>query len=47
MGLAAPQVTYIAARLREKGWDIPEDITTVDEAKNAILKAVSSLKGGQ
>lgn len=38
MGLAAPQVTYITHELREHGVPIEEDITTVEEATQAILK---------
>lgn len=38
-GLAAPQVTYAVKALEEKGWRIDTDATTVDEAKDAILKA--------
>ena len=41
MGLSAPQVTYIAHSLRERGMDIPEDIMTVEEAKQAILRALN------
>ena len=37
IGLAAPQVTYIMHDLKEKGLDIDSDITTVAEAKEAIL----------
>lgn len=37
IGLAAPQVTYIVQALREKGFPISEDITTLAEAKQAIL----------
>ena len=40
VGLAAPQVTYVTHELKEKGWDIDTDATTVEEAKNAILKAL-------
>ena len=40
MGLAAPQVTYIVEALRAKGFPIGEDITTVEEAKAAILQVV-------
>ena len=36
MGLSAPQVTYIAEALREKGFDLPKDLLTVDEAADAI-----------
>lgn len=38
MGLAAPQVTYIVHELKEHGVPIEDDITTVEEAKAAILK---------
>ena len=37
VGLAAPQVTYLMHELQEKGWDIPADATTVEEAAKAIL----------
>lgn len=38
MGLAAPQITYIVHRLKEEGVDIADDITTVEEAREVILK---------
>lgn len=44
IGLAAPQVTYIANMLHERGFSIDTNITTVEEAKNEILNA---LKGKQ
>ena len=37
IGLAAPQVTYITNELKKNGIDAGEDITTVEEAKDAIL----------
>lgn len=37
IGLAAPQITYIVHGLREHGVPIADDITTVSEAKDAIL----------
>lgn len=37
MGLAAPQITYLVHDLRERGVDIDKDITTVVEAREAIL----------
>ena len=40
MGLAAPQVTYIVQALRAKGFPISEDITTVEEAREAILQVM-------
>lgn len=38
MGLAAPQITYLVHDLRALGIDIDQDITTVAEAKEAILR---------
>lgn len=40
IGLAAPQVTYVVNSLKEKGWDIRTDATTVEEARDAILIAL-------
>ena len=37
MGLAAPQITYLVHDLKAKGIDIDNDITTVPEAREAIL----------
>ena len=39
MGLAAPRITYIVQELREGGAAISADLTTVKEARDAILKA--------
>lgn len=47
IGLAAPQVTYVVKRLREKGFAIDTTATTVDEAKEAILKAMFRHKQGE
>lgn len=41
VGLAAPQVTYIMHDLREKGLDVRTDATTIEEAAEEIMKAVS------
>ena len=38
IGLAAPQITYIVQGLKEHGVPIADDITTVAEAKDAILQ---------
>ena len=35
--LAAPQVTYLMQDLKAHGMNMPDDVTTVDEAKAAIL----------
>lgn len=45
IGLAAPQVTYLMDKLREKGMKVPENVTTVEEAKAAILAALNQ-RGG-
>ena len=41
VGLAAPQITYIVQDLRSRGIDIDDNITTIAEAKNAILALLS------
>ena len=38
MGLSAPQITYIVERLRSEGVNLGEGITTVSEARDAILE---------
>ena len=40
MGLAVPQVTYCMKELWEAGFDVDTDATTLEEAKNEILKAL-------
>ena len=40
VGLAAPQITYIMQELRAKGLRVDTDITSVEEAKTAILQAM-------
>ena len=40
VGLAAPQVTYIMQALKKNGLDVDTAITTIWEAKTAILKAM-------
>ncbi|MBQ9928350.1 MAG: energy-coupling factor transporter ATPase [Lachnospiraceae bacterium] len=40
VGLAAPQITYIMQELKAKGLNVDTDITTLEEAKEAILKAL-------
>ena len=39
VGLAAPQVTYIVHTLKDKGFDVDGDATTIEEAKETILEA--------
>jgi len=37
IGLAAPQITYVVHELKEQGVDIDDSITTIEEARDAIL----------
>ncbi|MBE5848306.1 MAG: energy-coupling factor transporter ATPase [Lachnospiraceae bacterium] len=39
VGLAAPQVTYIMHALKNDGWKVDEEVTTVAEAADEILRA--------
>ena len=40
VGLAAPQVTYIMHDLKQKGFDVRVDVTTVEEAADEIMKVL-------
>ncbi len=40
IGLAAPQVTYLMHELRERGLRVDTDVTTMEEAHAALLKAL-------
>ncbi len=40
IGLAAPQVTYLMHDLKDKGFDVDENATTIEEAKASILRAL-------
>ena len=42
VGLAVPQVTYLVRELRNKGFDIPEDIFTLERAKEELLRLFKS-----
>lgn len=44
VGLAAPQVTYIMHDLAERGLKVRSDVTTVSEAADEIVRAVSLLR---
>lgn len=41
VGLSAPQVTYIMHELRERGLEVPVNITTIEEATDAIVAALA------
>lgn len=43
MGLAAPQVSYVFSALKEKGFDVPLDVFTIDEAKRVLLDLVKQV----
>ncbi len=40
IGLSVPQVTYILRDLKQRGFNVDTDATTVEEAAESILKAV-------
>lgn len=44
-GLDVPQITRLAAKLRERGLDLPQDIYTVDTARDAIVALYRKQKG--
>lgn len=39
VGLAAPQVTYVMHDLKERGFDVSPDATTIEEAADEIMKS--------
>lgn len=41
VGLAVPKVTYLVRKLKAKGFNISENLFTVDQAKDEILKILS------
>ena len=44
IGLAAPQVSYILEGLRQKGFSLPKDIYTIEEAAKAISDCLQGTK---
>lgn len=46
IGLAAPQVTYIVHKLKEKGLPVETDAITIEEAAQDILAALKARKKG-
>ena len=40
IGLAVPQVTYLMRALREKGFQVSDDIFTIEKAKEELLKVL-------
>ncbi|MBR2950068.1 MAG: energy-coupling factor transporter ATPase [Lachnospiraceae bacterium] len=45
IGLAAPQVTYILHRLQKEGFAVDTQATTIEEARDTILKAMRKQNG--
>lgn len=45
IGLEVPQISRVFAKLREKGYNVPESVLTVSEAKEAVLNLLK--KGGK
>ena len=45
VGLALPQIAQLMHRLRERGLDIPVNIYTVEEAREAILRVLGPKQG--
>ncbi len=41
MGLAAPQMMYVMQDLKDAGFDVRTDVTTIEEAKEEILRIVT------
>ncbi|HGG0418746.1 TPA: energy-coupling factor transporter ATPase [Clostridium sporogenes] len=42
IGLAAPEVTYLVQKLRKKGFNLPDNIYTIETAKEELLKSLKS-----
>ncbi|MFV3013216.1 energy-coupling factor transporter ATPase [Clostridium botulinum] len=42
MGLAVPEVTYLVQKLRKKGFNLPDNIYTIEKAKEELLKSLKS-----
>ncbi|WP_066871333.1 energy-coupling factor transporter ATPase [Clostridium mediterraneense] len=45
IGLGVPQVTYLVRELRKKGFDISDDIFTIEEAKQELVKIIKKKEG--
>lgn len=44
MGLAVPQVTYLVKALKDKGFDLSDEIITIEEAKKALVSILTEEK---
>ena len=47
VGLAAPQVTYVMHDLKERGFDVSPDATTIEEAADEIMKRFEGTGNGK
>ncbi|MFZ5826192.1 MAG: energy-coupling factor transporter ATPase [Bacillota bacterium] len=47
IGLGVPAAVQLADKLRVRGWDIPADVVTIDQAVAAIKAALSRKGGGR
>lgn len=45
IGLGVPQVTYLIRELRKRGFNISDDIFTVEEAKKELVKILKDKRG--
>lgn len=43
IGLGVPQVTYLLRELKRRGFNIREDIITVEEAKNELIRLIGGV----
>ena len=46
VGLAAPQVTYLMHELKERGLRLNTEVTTVEEARQSLMEALSGIDAG-
>lgn len=44
IGLAVPQVTYLMRALKEKGFNVSEEIFTIEQGKRELLKVLKTVK---
>lgn len=44
IGLGVPQVTYLVRALREKGFDLSDNIFTIEEAKKELLSILKNIR---
>ena len=44
IGLAVPQVTYLMRALREKGFDVSDEIYTISQGKEELLRLLKEVR---